>query len=140
MAEISPEHPILRSTRRLAESLLRTEEIARFKRAEDQVQKSEKVQNLITTIKRKQKEWVHAKHYQKSEYVRQLEKELKELQQELDSLPIVREYQQSQVEVNDLLQMIQNVIADTVSKKVSVETGGQITGGCGSGGACQCSN
>lgn len=138
MAQIS-NHPILRSTRNLAELLLQTEEIVRFRQAESQIQKSEKVQGIIATIKRKQKEWVHAKHYQKSEYTRLLEKELAELQDELDSLPIVREYQQSQVEVNDLLQMIQDVIADTVSKKIEVETGGEILSGCGNGGPCGCS-
>lgn len=139
MAEFSPDHPILRSARSLAERLKQTEEIRRFRQAENQVQKSEKVQKTIATIKKKQKELVHAKHYQKSEYARLLEEELDRLQKELENLPIVREYQQSQVEVNDLLQTIQHAIADTVSKKIEVETGGEIAGGCGNGGPCGCS-
>jgi cell fate (sporulation/competence/biofilm development) regulator YmcA (YheA/YmcA/DUF963 family) len=139
MSTIMTDHPILHLARNFAERLKQSEEIQRFRQAEEQVQKSETVHRLIETIKKKQKEWVHAKHYQKVEYARSLEKELEQLQYELDNLPIVREYQQSQVEVNDLLQTIQSVVANTISTKIHVETGGDVaSGGCGSGGPCGC--
>ncbi|SFJ50293.1 RicAFT regulatory complex protein RicA family protein [Thermoflavimicrobium dichotomicum] len=132
------DHPIVHLARRFAARLQECAEVQRFRQAEQQINQSETVRHLIETIKRKQKEWVHAKHYQKTEYVRQLEQELDQLQRELDNLPIVREYQQSQVDVNDLLQTIQQVVADTISAKIHVETGGDVSGGCGSGGPCGC--
>jgi cell fate (sporulation/competence/biofilm development) regulator YmcA (YheA/YmcA/DUF963 family) len=138
MAEALPEHPVLAQAALLGRRLTETEEVRRFRQAERQIQKSRRVQQLIEEIKRKQKELVHAKHYQKTNYIRQLEGELDRLQQELENLPIVREYQQSQVEMNDLLQMIQRVVVDTVSQKIAVETGGSFVGGCGSGGPCRC--
>jgi cell fate (sporulation/competence/biofilm development) regulator YmcA (YheA/YmcA/DUF963 family) len=67
-----------------------------------------------------------------------LEKELDRLQLEMENLPIVREYQQSQVEMNDLLQTLTNVLADAVSEKLNVDVGGDVGGGCGSGGPCGC--
>jgi len=131
-------HPVLKQAREFADLIVKSEEIQRFRAAEKQVQNSKSVQKYIDTIKRKQKELVHAKHYQKTKYARRLEKELEQLNHELENLPIIREYQQTQVGVNDLLQTIQQVIATTVSKKVSVETGGEVKQGCGSGGPCGC--
>lgn len=139
MTGIEKDHPILERTRRFTKLLQDSVEIQRFRFAEEQINKSNTVQTYIETIKRKQKELVHAKHFEKIEYVRLLERELDQLQHDLESLPIVREYQQSQVQVNDLLQTIQQVIADSVSSKIQVETGGEVAQGCGHGGPCGCS-
>ncbi|MCH5586401.1 YlbF family regulator [Shimazuella sp. AN120528] len=134
------EHPVLKSAELFAEKVRTSSEVERFHIAEQQVNNSQSVQNLIETIKKKQKELVHAKHYEKTVYRMQLEKELDELNDRLDHMPIVLEYQQRQVEMNELLQMIQQVIAQTVSGKLEVETGGVVASGCGSGGACGCGN
>lgn len=134
------EHPVLAFAKKFSEQVSATAEVQRFRQAEKQVQDSAKVSQLIESIKKKQKELVHAKHYHKSEYVRLLEIELEQLQNEFDSLPIVREYQQYQVEINDLLQMIQSIVAETVSTKIHVEIGGETAKGCGSGGSCGCSS
>ncbi|PTX58681.1 cell fate (sporulation/competence/biofilm development) regulator YmcA (YheA/YmcA/DUF963 family) [Melghirimyces profundicolus] len=139
MKESIQEHPILAHAARLGHRLLETEEIRRFRLAEEQIQNSSRVNGLIEEIKRKQKELVHAKHYQKSEYIRQLEDELERLREEMDNLPIVREYQQSQVEVNDLLQTLTRIVAQTVSEQLDLDTSGDVGGGgCGSGGPCGC--
>lgn len=121
-----------------AEKLSRIDEVRRFRLTEQMVNKSERVQGLIEAIKRTQKELVHAEHYMKPEYKQHLERKLAELQQELDNLPIVKEYQQSQVEMNDLLQLIQHTIAAEVSKQLDIEIGGEVRSGCGSGGPCGC--
>jgi cell fate (sporulation/competence/biofilm development) regulator YmcA (YheA/YmcA/DUF963 family) len=134
------DHQVLKSAELFAEKVRASSEVERFHLAEQQVNKSKSVQNLIETIKKKQKELVHAKHFEKNVYKLQLEKELDELHDRLDNLPIVLEYQQRQVEMNDLLQLMQQVIAQTVSEKLEVETGGVVASGCGSGGACGCGN
>ncbi|MFC4077932.1 YlbF family regulator [Salinithrix halophila] len=137
--QIQEQHPVLDHAAALGQKLLSAEEIRRFRMAEEQIQRSRRVNELIEAIKRKQKELVHAKHYQKTAYIGKLEEELAALHEEMDNLPIVREYQQSQVEMNDLLQTLQKVVADAVSEKLDVETGGDVgQGGCGSGGPCGC--
>ncbi len=138
MESIPENHPVLKRARQFAGLIRESEEIKRFRTTEQQVQNSETVQKQIETIRRKQKELVLARHYQKMEYARALEEELDRLNDELENLPIVREYQQSQVEVNDLLQTIQQVIASTVSKKISVETGGKTNHKCGHCGNSNC--
>jgi cell fate (sporulation/competence/biofilm development) regulator YmcA (YheA/YmcA/DUF963 family) len=131
-------HPILIQAQRIAERLQSLEEVQRYQAAEEQINKSQTVQNYIETIKRKQKELVHAKHFQKHNYVRQLEQELDQLNQEFDQLPIVREYQLFQVHVNDMLQSIQHTLADLLSERLQIETGGTVASGCGNGGPCGC--
>ncbi|OYD09534.1 RicAFT regulatory complex protein RicA family protein [Paludifilum halophilum] len=139
MPQVEKQHPVLVHAAQLGRRLLETEEIQRFRSAEEQIQNSRRVNGLIEEIKRKQKELVHAKHYQKHEYIRQLEADLDRLHREMDELPIVREYQQTQVEVNDLLQTLQSIVAGAVSERLDVETGGDVGGGgCGSGGPCRC--
>lgn len=134
------EHQVLKSAELFAEKVRTSSEVERFHITEQQVNNSLSVQNLIETIKKKQKELVHAKHFEKNMYKTQLEQELDELHYKLDNMPIVLEYQQRQVEINDLLQLIQQVIVQTVSEKLEVETGGVVASGCGSGGACGCGN
>lgn len=133
-------HQVLQLAEQFADKVRTSIEVQRFQLAESQVYQSQSVQNLIETIKKKQKELVHAKHYGKTMYRKQLEQELDNLHYKLDHLPIVMEYQQSQVEMNELLQTIQQAIAQTVSQKLEVETGGEVVSGCGSGGACGCGN
>ena len=140
MTTLSTDHPILRSAQLLAEKLQHLEEVQRFQEAERQIEQSETVNAYIEQIKHKQKELVHAKHYQKHHYRKRLEKELEILNHEFEQLPIVREYQQIQVSVNGLLQLIQNILAETIGEKIQVETGGIVSGGCGSGGPCGCAN
>lgn len=131
-------HPVLQLAELFAEEIRTSVEVERFRLVEQQVQKSQSVQSLIETIKKKQKELVHAKHYGKTMYRKQLEHELDMLHSKLDHMPIVVEYQQSQVEMNDLLQMLQQVIADTVAQRLEIEIGGEVASGCGSGSACGC--
>lgn len=133
---IQTQHVVLAKAQEIAKKICALEEVKRFHLAEQQLNESKSVNDLIQLIKSKQKELVHAKHYQKDEYVRLLEKELDELQYQFDHLPIVMEYQQTQVEVNDLLQIVQRILFENIEKNFSVETGGKIAGGCSSSGVC----
>lgn len=53
--------------------------------------------------------------------VDKIENEISELQDELDNIPLVVEFQQSQSDVNYMLQLVMSVIRDTVSNKIEVE-------------------
>ena len=62
-----------------------------------------------------QKQAVNLQHYGKPEALKKVEDKIASLEQELDEIPVVQEFKQSQLEVNDLLQLI----ATTVSNKVT---------------------
>ncbi|MUG21717.1 hypothetical protein GNQ08_04645 [Paenibacillus macerans] len=117
----------------LAELIGTSEEVEQFKKAEKLIQEHERVQTLISAIKKKQKEIVAFETFQNKAMVEKIEQEIAALQDELDEIPLVTEFQQSQSDINYLLQLVVSVIRDTVASKVNVESGSEpaVTSGYG---------
>jgi cell fate (sporulation/competence/biofilm development) regulator YmcA (YheA/YmcA/DUF963 family) len=115
---------IVGQARELADLIADSEEVARFKQAEEKISGNTKVQTLITRIKQKQKQIVSLEHNRRYDLIPEMEKEIDALQDELDAIPIVVEFKQTQEDINELLQMVTNVIANSVSEKIIVSTGG----------------
>jgi len=114
---------IMSKAKELAELIGTSEEVQQFQKAEKLVQQHERIQTLISAIKKKQKEIVAFETFQNQAMVQKIEREIEELQDELDGIPIVTEFQQSQSDINYLLQLVVSVIRDTVASKVNVESG-----------------
>lgn len=120
--ELIVREDILARAKELAHLITTTEEVDLFQRAEKLVQNNEKVQTLIAQMKKKQKEIVAFETtFKNPQMVDKIQKEIDALQDELDALPVVQQFQQSQVDVNYLLQSIVSIIRDTVAEKVDVE-------------------
>lgn len=124
---------IMSKARELAELIGTSEEVQQFQKAEKLIQQHERVQGLISMIKKKQKEIVAFESFQNQAMIQKIEREIEELQNELDGIPLVTEFQQSQSDINYLLQLVVSVIRDTVSSKVNVESGSEpaVTSGYG---------
>ncbi|MUG45644.1 RicAFT regulatory complex protein RicA family protein [Paenibacillus woosongensis] len=116
---------IMAKAKELAELIGTSEEVQHFQKAEELIRKHERVQTLISAIKKKQKEIVAFQSFQNQAMVDKIEREIDELQDELDEIPLVTEFQQSQSDINYLLQLVISVIRDTVSEKVNVESGSE---------------
>ncbi|OZB97876.1 RicAFT regulatory complex protein RicA family protein [Paenibacillus sp. XY044] len=114
---------IMSKAKELAGLISGSEEVQQFQKAEEKIRNHERVQSLISTIKKKQKEIVAFESFQNAEMVAKIEKEIEVLQDEIDGIPLVNEFQQSQSDINYLLQLVISVIHDTVSEKVNVEAG-----------------
>lgn len=113
---------ILARAKELAQLITTTEEVDMYQKAERLIQGHDKVQGLIALIKKKQKELVAFQNtFKNAAMVEKIEKEIDVLQDELDGMPVVQQFQQSQSDVNYLLQSIVSVIRDTVAEKVDVE-------------------
>lgn len=113
---------IMAKAKELARLITTTEEVDLFQKAERLIQQNEKVQGLIAQLKKKQKELVAFETTFKNEkMVEKIQKEIDALQDELDEMPVVRQFQQSQVDVNYLLQSVVSVIRDVVAEKVDLE-------------------
>lgn len=115
---------ILEKARELALMIARTKEVDFYKRAEQQIKHNERVQKLIQEIKQKQKQLVMFESIDKPELAKKVEEEYNQLHEELDSIPLVMEFKQSQMDINDLLQMVTTVITNTVSERIILDTGG----------------
>nr|WP_145408797.1 YlbF family regulator [Paenibacillus xylanexedens] len=114
---------IMGKAKELADMLGTSEEVKQFQQAESKIRDHERIQQLIATIKKKQKEIVAFESFKNADMVSKIEQEITDLQDELDSIPLVTEFQQSQSDINYLLQLVISVIRDTVSEKVNVEAG-----------------
>jgi cell fate (sporulation/competence/biofilm development) regulator YmcA (YheA/YmcA/DUF963 family) len=115
---------ILEQAKELAALIAGSEEVERFKQAEKKISANGRVQGLIASIKQKQKQIVKLEHNRKYDAIPQIEQEIDALQDELDSIPIVLEFKQTQQDINELLQIVTSVIANKVSENIIVSTGG----------------
>ncbi len=114
---------IINKAKELAALISTADEIRVYQKAEVLINENDEVQRLIKLIKKKQKEIVAFESFQNAKMVEKIDGEIKELQEQLEQIPIVNQFQQSQSDINYLLQLIISVIKDTVSDKISVESG-----------------
>lgn len=106
----------------LAELIAQSEEVQHFRQAEAKINNNERIQSLIQQIKKKQKEVVAFEQtFKNADMVKKIEAEMAALQDELDGIPIVTEFQQSQTDINYLLQLVVGIVRDTVAEKINVE-------------------
>ena len=120
---------IIERSREIARMIAETEEVDFFKRAEAQIHENEKVKTLISSIKGLQKQAVNFQHYGKTEALKKTEAKIASLEQQLDEIPVVQEFKQSQIDVNELLQLVATTISNTVTDEVVVSTGGDVLRG-----------
>src|SRR5690625_1059894 len=120
---------VLTEAKQLAEMLSKTEEIERFKVVEAKINANQKVQRLISRIKRLQKQAVNLQAYEKTEALKKVETEIDTVQDELDAIPIVQEFKEIQRVVNDVLQLVSGTIAREVTNHVIKDTDGDLLTG-----------
>ncbi|MFC5448425.1 RicAFT regulatory complex protein RicA family protein [Paenibacillus aestuarii] len=121
--ELIVREDILTKAKELAELLTTSSEVQFYQQAEKQISGNSEIQTLISSIKKKQKEIVAFEKFQNQKMVEKIEKEIDDLQDELDGIPIVSEFKQTQTDINYLLQLVMSVIRDTISDKINVEAG-----------------
>ena|SRR5699024_8447068 len=120
---------VLKEAKDLASMLAQTEEIERFKQIEAKINSNEKVQKLISRIKQLQKQAVNLQAYEKTEAVKKVDLEIDAVQEELDAIPIVQEFKEIQVVINDVLQLVSGTIAREVTNRVIESTDGDLLSG-----------
>lgn len=128
MAKFTKEQIVERATE-LAKMIAETEEVDFFKRAEAQINQNQKIKEMLASIKSLQKQAVNFQHYGKEKALKQVEEKIDKIQEELDNIPIVEEFKNSQIEVNDLLQLVSHTISNQVTNEIIVSTGGDLLSG-----------
>ncbi len=120
---------IVARAKELAKMIADTEEVDFFKRAEAQINENTKIRTTISSIKGLQKQAVNMQHFGKKEALKKTEDKITALENELDAIPIVQEFKQSQIEVNELLQLVANTISNKVTDEIILSTGGNLLSG-----------
>lgn len=120
---------IIAKAREVADMIAETEEVEFFKRAEAQINENQKIREKIASMKSLQKQAVNFQAYGKERALGLVEGKIQKIEEEIDSVPIVQEFKQSQSDVNALLQMVSSAIANQVTNKIIISTGGDLLRG-----------
>ncbi|WP_100403003.1 RicAFT regulatory complex protein RicA family protein [Bacillus sp. FJAT-42315] len=120
---------ILARAKELAHMISETEEVAFFKEAEAKIHENQKVREKIAGLKSLQKQAVNFQHYGKTEALKMVEEKIQKIEQELDEIPVVQQFKESQVEVNEILQIVASAISNTVTDQIIESTGGDLLRG-----------
>lgn len=128
MAKYTKDDILARATE-LAKMIAETEEVEFFKEAEAKIHENQKVREKIASLKSLQKQAVNFQHYGKTEALKMVEEKMVKIEQELDEIPVVQQFKESQVEVNDILQIVTSAISNTVTDHIIESTGGDLLRG-----------
>lgn len=120
---------IIQKAKEIADMISHTEEVDFFKRAEAQINENQKIREKIASLKSLQKQAVNFQHYGKEKALSLIEGKIEKIEEEIDELPIVQEFKQSQGEVNELLQLVANAISNQVTSQIIESTEGDLLRG-----------
>lgn len=120
---------IIEKAREIAHMIANTEQVDFYKRAEAQINENQKIREKIASLKSLQKQSVNFQQYGKERALKVIEEKMEKIQEEIDEIPIVEEFKQSQVEVNQLLQLVSTTIANAVTNEIIESTGGDLLRG-----------
>ncbi|MEK3953102.1 Cell fate regulator YmcA, YheA/YmcA/DUF963 family (controls sporulation, competence, biofilm development) [Psychrobacillus psychrotolerans] len=120
---------IIEKAKEIATMIANTEEVEFFKRAEEQINENTKVREKIASLKSLQKQAVNFQHLGKEKALSLIEGKIAAIEEEIDGLPIVQEFKQSQGDVNSLLQLVANSISNNVTNQIIEATEGDLLRG-----------
>jgi len=120
---------IIAKAAQLADMISATEEVDFFKQAEAKIHENQKLREKMASLKSLQKQAVNFQHYKKTEALKMVEEKIAKVEQELDEMPIVQQFKQSQTDVNEILQMVATAISNKVTDNIIMETGGDLLRG-----------
>lgn len=133
MTKIYSKDEIIEKAHEIAHMIANTEEVEFFKKAEEQINENQKVREKIASLKTLQKQAVNFQHLGKEKALKMIEGKIAGIEEEIDAIPVVQQFKESQSDVNYLLQLVSNAIANTVTNEIIESTGGdQLLGETGS--------
>ncbi len=120
---------IIEKAREIAHMIANTEQVELFKQTEAYINENKKVREKIASLKSLQKQAVNFQEYDKERALGIIEKKIEEIENEIDAIPLVQDFKQSQADVNDLLQLVSNTISNRVTNEIIDSTGGDVLKG-----------
>ncbi|MGM9949499.1 MAG: RicAFT regulatory complex protein RicA family protein [Lysinibacillus sp.] len=129
MTKLYTKDEIVEKAKEIAHMIANTEEVEFFKKAEEQINENQKVREKIASLKTLQKQAVNFQHLGKEKALKMIEGKITAIEEEIDQVPVVQQFKQSQIEVNQLLQLVSNAIANNVTNEIIESTGGDLLRG-----------
>ena len=129
MTKVYTKDEIVEKAKEIAHMIANTEEVEFFKKVEAQINENQKVREKIASLKTLQKQAVNFQHLGKEKALKMIEGKIATIEEEIDQVPVVQQFKQSQFEVNELLQLVSNAIASNVTNEIIESTGGDLLRG-----------
>ena len=129
MTKLYSKDEIVAKAQEVAHMIANTEEVEFFKKAEEQINENQNIREKIASLKTLQKQAVNFQHLGKEKALKMIEGKITTIEEEIDAVPVVQQFKQSQADVNDLLQLVSNAIANSVTNEVIESTGGDLLKG-----------
>lgn len=129
MSTVYTKDEIVEKAKELAHMIANTEEVEFFKQAEAQINENQFVREKIASLKTLQKQAVNFQHLGKENAFLKMQQKIDAIEAEIDALPIVQQFKQSQVDVNAILQLVSNSIANNVTNEIIEATEGDLLRG-----------
>lgn len=86
-----------------------------YRRVEQQIHSNQSIDERMTRLKKLQKQAVNMQNYSKKQALDQTEARIDEIEAQINTLPIVEEFRESQREANDLLQMMMETLSSRLN-------------------------
>ncbi len=96
---------VLQQADSIANKINNLETIKTYQQIEAQIHRNQKIQKKMDALKKQQKQAVNFQNYGKQNALAQSEHTIHNIETEINTLPIVEQFQTSQFEANQLLQM-----------------------------------
>ena len=129
MTKVYTKDEIVEKAKEIAHMIANTEEVEFFKKVEEQINENQKVREKIASLKTLQKQAVNFQHLGKEKALKMIEGKIAAIEEEIDQIPVVQQFKQSQFEVNELLQLVSNAIANNVTNEIIESTDGDLLRG-----------
>lgn len=129
MTKLYTKDEIVAKAKEVAHMIANTEEVEFFKKAEEQINENQNIREKIASLKTLQKQAVNFQHLGKEKALKMIEGKIATIEEEIDAVPVVQQFKESQADVNDLLQLVSNAIANSVTNEIIESTGGDVLKG-----------
>ncbi|MGE7093389.1 RicAFT regulatory complex protein RicA family protein [Lysinibacillus sp. NPDC048646] len=120
---------LIKKSHEIAHMIANTPEVEFFKKAEAQINENQLVRERIASLKSLQKQAVNFQHLGKEKALKMIEDKIAKIEEEINAIPVVQQFKDSQVDVNDLLQLVSNTIANNVTNEIIRSTDGDLLRG-----------
>ncbi|MDM5247049.1 MULTISPECIES: RicAFT regulatory complex protein RicA family protein [Lysinibacillus] len=120
---------LIKKSHEIAHMIANTPEVEFFKKAEAQINENQQVRERIASLKSLQKQAVNFQHLGKEKALKLIEDKIAKIEEEINAIPVVQQFKESQGDVNDLLQLVSNTIANNVTNEIVRSTGGDVLRG-----------
>ncbi len=132
---------LLEKADRIADSILRSEELRRYWQARTKMEGHKRAQELFEELKLKTNTSLILQQRLEQDHPKVMlaELEVQEVEQKLYEIPVAMQYKEAQAEVNEMLQGVISVLLSRLAPEIPVEMGPRQGCGQGHGGAgCSC--